>query len=186
VWYEHHIISGNYRLSEFQGAVLNAQLDRLGAQTKTRDRNGQYLAAKLAKLPGIHPQERTSECTRHSYHLFMLRIEAKDFGAPRGAVIKALQAEGIPCSAGYGFSLHRQPMFQKKAFGPYLPKAKLNYDKTNCPNSDLTSREQCIWLEQRLFLESKSDMDDIARAFEKIFENREALSAWTGKRARKP
>ena len=28
LWYEHHVISGNYRLGEFQGAVLNAQLDR--------------------------------------------------------------------------------------------------------------------------------------------------------------
>ncbi len=37
VWYEHHVISGNYRLGEFQGAVLNAQLDRLEEQTNTRD-----------------------------------------------------------------------------------------------------------------------------------------------------
>ncbi|MCL5098086.1 MAG: beta-N-acetylglucosaminidase domain-containing protein, partial [Candidatus Omnitrophica bacterium] len=48
-WYEHHVISGNYRLGEFQGAVLNAQLDRLEMQTRTRDRNGRYLAAKLSR-----------------------------------------------------------------------------------------------------------------------------------------
>src|SRR6266850_5440355 len=75
VWYEHHVISGNYRLGEFQGAVLNCQLDRLEAQTKARDRNGQYLAARLARLPGVQPQHRPAECTRHSYHLFMLRLD---------------------------------------------------------------------------------------------------------------
>ncbi len=178
VWYEHHVISGNYRLGEFQGAVLNGQLDRLEAQTEKRDRNGQYLAARLAKLPGIHPQKRSAACTRHSYHLFMLRIDSKRFGAPRAAVIKALQAEGIPCSAGYGFSLNQQPMFRNKAFGPFLPKAavRLNYRKTNCLNSDLICREQCIWLEQNIFLGSRADMDDIARAFEKVFENRGALN----------
>jgi len=187
IWYEHHVISGNYRLGEFQGAVLNAQLDRLEAQTKTRNRNGQYLASRLAKLPGLHPQRREADCTRHSYHLFMLRLEGDIFGAPRAAVIKALQAEGIPCSPGYGFSLHQQPMFRNKAFGPYLPKAaaKLRYEKTQCPNSDLICREQCVWLEQSLFLGSRADMDDLARAFGKVYENRDALNAWLQKQVGK-
>jgi dTDP-4-amino-4,6-dideoxygalactose transaminase len=178
VWYEHHVISGNYRLGEFQGAILNAQLDRLEAQARTRDRNGQYLAAKLSKLPGVHPQKRPADCTRHSYHLFMLRLEGAEFGAPRTAVIKALQAEGIPCSSGYGFSLHQQPLFRNKAFGPYLPKAsaKLDYRKVSCPNSDLICREQCVWLEQAFFLGSRADMDDIASAFKKIYEDRDALN----------
>src|SRR3954471_7005381 len=51
VWYEHHVMSGNYRLGEFQGAILNAQLTRLKAQTRMRDRNGAYLASRLARLP---------------------------------------------------------------------------------------------------------------------------------------
>jgi len=38
------------------GAVLNAQLDRLEAQTNTRDRNGRDLAARLSGLPGLHPR----------------------------------------------------------------------------------------------------------------------------------
>ena len=185
VWYEHHVISGNYRLGEFQGAVLNAQLDRLEAQTKTRDRNGQYLAACIAKLPGIHPQKRPAACTRHSYHLFMLRIDGSAFGAPREAVLKALQAEGIPCSGGYAISLHHQPMFRNKAFGPFLNKAsaRLDYRKTRCPNSDLICREQGVWLEQSIFLGSRADMDDIARAFEKVYESRDVLNAWSRKPA---
>jgi len=181
LWYEHHVLSGNYRLGEFQGAVLNCQLDRLEAQTRTRDRNGQYLAARLKQLPGILPQKRPMDCTRHSYHLFMLRLEGEAFGAPRSAVLKALQAEGIPCSAGYGFSLPRQPMFRNKAFGPYLPKAfaRLDYRKVHCPNSDLICSEQGVWLEQNLLLGSRADMDDIVRAFEKVYENRDALNRWS-------
>ena len=180
LWYEHHVISGNYRLGEFQGAILNAQLDRLKAQTITRDRNGQYLASRIAGLPGLHPQRRPIGCTRHSYHLFMLRMDGKKFGVPRPALLKALQAEGIPCSAGYGFSLHHQPMFRNKAFGPFLPQAsaRLNYAKTRCPNSDLICHEQGLWLEQSIFLGRQRDMDDIARAFEKVYANRDALNEW--------
>lgn len=179
LWYEHHVISGNYRLGEFQGAVLNRQLDRLEEQTRTRDRNGQYLASRMAALPGLHPQARQPDCTRHGYHLFMLRIDAAAFGAPRTAVLKALEAEGIPCSAGYGFSLPDQPLFRNKAFGPYLPNASrsLDYREARCPNSDLICREQGIWLEQNLLLGSREDVDDIVRAFEKVHEHRAALSA---------
>jgi dTDP-4-amino-4,6-dideoxygalactose transaminase len=179
-WYEHHVISGNYRLGEFQGAVLNAQLDRLEAQSQARDRNGQYLASRLATLPGIHPQRRPADCTRHSYHLFMLRLDHNAFGAPREAVVEALQAEGIPCTTGYGFSLHRQPLFRKKAFGPFVPKAsaRLDYTRTCCPNSDLVC-QQSIWLEHSMFLGSRADMDDIAHAWEKIYENAGSLNAWS-------
>ena len=111
----------------------------------------------------------------------MVRLVQTEFGAPRAAVLEALQAEGIPCSAGYGFSLHEQPVFRRKTFGPFLPNAsaRLDYSRTSCLNSDLICREQGVWLGQNLFLGSRVDMDDIARAFEKVFENREALNQWS-------
>jgi len=179
VWYEHHVIAGNYRLGEFQGAVLNCQLDRLEEQTIRRDMNGQTLASRLGALPGIHPQRRPAACTRHSGHLFMLRIDGAAFGVPRAAVLDALVAEGIPCSGGYGFSLPQQPLFRNKAFGPYLSAVSetLDYGLTRCPNSDLLCREQCIWLEQNLLLGPERDIDDVVRAFEKVYEHRVALNA---------
>jgi dTDP-4-amino-4,6-dideoxygalactose transaminase len=181
IWYEHHAVAGNYRLGEFQGAVLNAQLDRLDDQTATRDANGRALASRLAALPGLHPQERPASCTRHSYHLFMARLDAPVFGAPRAAVLDALRAEGIPCSAGYGWTLPRQPVFRDKAFGPYLTAAVSRLDYTaqadRCVNADLLCREQAIWLEQSLMLGSRADIDDIARAFEKVHEHRNELTA---------
>ena len=177
VWYEHHTISGNYRLGEFQGVILDCQLDRLEQQARTRDANGRYLAERVRPIPGLHPQARGEECTRHSYHLFMLRLDPGVFGVSRPAVLAALEAEGIPCSAGYGFSLPQQPLFQKKAFGPYLQsgRARLDYGSVRCPHSDLLCSEQAIWLGQNLLLGSQSDMDDIAGALAKVHEHRAAL-----------
>ena len=54
---------------------------------------------------------------------------------------------------------------------------RLDYSGTQCPTSDLICREQCIWLGQNLFLGARSDMDDIALAFEKVYEHRESLAA---------
>ena len=182
LWYEHHRISGNYRLGEFQGAVLNCQIERLEEQTATRERSGQQLAARLSAIPGIFPQARPAACTRHSYHLFMLHLDPARFGAPRTAVLRALEAEGIPCSAGYGFSLPDQPLFHNRAFGPYLAgrTATLDYGRTHCPNSDALCREHAIWLGQNLLLGSEDDVDDVARAFEKIYDHRAALAAAAG------
>lgn len=183
VWYEHHVISGNHRLGEFQGAILNCQLKRLESQTRTRDRNGKYLGERLARIPGLHPQKRTADCTRHSYHLFLLRIDASEFGAPREAVLRALQAEGIPCSAGYGYSLHHQPLFRNQAFGSYLPRPTTRRKPAlaACPNSDQICRDQAIWIEHNRFLGPLSDMKDIAVAFERIHEQRDALTDWARK-----
>ncbi len=180
IWYEHHTISANYRLGELQGALLNTQIERLAEQTMRRDANGRYLAQRLNQIPGLYPQKRPPQCTRHSYHLFMLRLVQQEFGAPRSAVVAALKAEGIPCSAGYAISLYDQPMFRNLAFGPYLPNAAehLDYSQVQCPNSDLLCHQQAIWIEQAMLLGVQSDMDDIADGMVKIYEQRESLQDW--------
>jgi dTDP-4-amino-4,6-dideoxygalactose transaminase len=178
IWYEHHVISGNYRLGELQGALLNSQLDRLQAQTATRDENGRYLAGRLAGIAGLSPQVRPESCTRHSQHLFMLRVDAEPFGASRAAVLAALQAEGIPCAGGYGYPLPDQPLFRNKAFGPYLADVRegLDFSRVSCPNSQRICREQGLWLDQSLMLGSRDDMNDIATAFAKVHAARHALA----------
>jgi dTDP-4-amino-4,6-dideoxygalactose transaminase len=178
VWYEHHVVSGNYRLGEFQGAILNCQLDRLQEQIDRREVNGQRLAKRLDALPGLYPQGRTAACTRHGYHLFMLRLDPQEFGAPRDAVLRALQAEGIPCSGGYGYPLPEQPLFRNKAFGPYLSGAagRLDYSTSRCPNATIVCAG-AIWLAHPLLLGERADVDDIADAFEKVYAHRARLAA---------
>jgi len=171
-WYEHFTIGGNYRLSEFQGAVLNAQWTRFDQQTSTRDANGKYLAQRIAQIPGLYPQRRGPECTRHSYHLFCFRVVAPEFGMSRDALIAALTAEGIPSLAGYLIPLYRQKLFENLAFGPYRGCQRahpdLDYRRTSCPNCETICYQQGAWLEQRLLLGTRADMDDIADALEKI------------------
>ena len=49
-FYSHYIYGSNYRLSEWQGAVLNAQLGRLDEQTARRHRNALLLDKLLAEI----------------------------------------------------------------------------------------------------------------------------------------
>ena len=181
LWYEHHVISGNYRLGEFQGAILNAQFDRFDAQARTRDANGARLAERLARIPGVCPQRRDDGCTRHGYHLFCFRLEETALGIPRTVFLEALSAEGIPCCTGYVVPLYRQPLFANLAFGPFTgyrqSRPDLDYAGVKCPNCESICHRQGAWLEQRLLLGTSADVDDIARAFEKIYSHRDRLAA---------
>ena len=180
-WYEHFGLGGNHRLSEFQGAVLNAQWERFEQQVVTREQNGRYLAQCLANIPGIHLQTRSSDCTRHGYHLFPFRLDVAEFGVTRAVFLKALAAEGIPAGAAYPIPLYRQPIFENQAFGPYLggrpARAKDNDRPIHCPNCETISFTQGVWLEHRLLLGQRQDMDDIAAAVEKIYRGRGRLTA---------
>ena len=53
-WYEHHRLGWNYRMTEFQAAILGAQLARMTEQSEQRLANGLYLNERLGRNPG-HP-----------------------------------------------------------------------------------------------------------------------------------
>jgi dTDP-4-amino-4,6-dideoxygalactose transaminase len=180
-WYEHHVVSANYRLNEFAGAVLNCQLDRLDAQTAARDANGRYLDEHLAIIPGITPQKRdAAAATRHAHHLYAFRFDEAVFDFPRSRFIEALAAEGIPASPGYVIPLHRQPMFLNRAFGPYTgyrsARPDIDVAAVGLPNCERISEREGVWLTQNMMLGTRTDLDDVIRAVERVYEHRHALA----------
>src|SRR5437868_8841066 len=68
-FYSHYIYGSNYRLSEWQGAVLNAQLGRLDEQTARRHRN--------ARLLDKRSEEHTSELQSRFDLVCRLLLEKK-------------------------------------------------------------------------------------------------------------
>ena len=178
-WYEHHLIGGNYRLSELQGALLLAQLTRLEQQTVRRDENGSYLSVQLAEIPGIRPQRRGPDVTRHAQHLYAFRYDAVAWDdVPRERFMEALNAEGIHVMAGYPMGLYAQPLFAKQAFGPYHgwrnARSELPYDPASFPVCEQVCRQAC-WLPQQLLLGDDADMRDIVNGVQKVYEHRAEL-----------
>ena len=56
-WFYHHVRYGsNLRMTEWQGAVLRAQLARYPAQLRRRDENAAALDLAIAEVPGLRPQ----------------------------------------------------------------------------------------------------------------------------------
>ncbi len=168
------INGSNHRMTEFQGALLGAQMTRLVAQTETRTANATYLTSLLKQIPGILPAEMYEGATRNAYHLYMFRYDRSHFsGLSREKFLKALQAEGIPCSSGYT-PLNKEPFVENtlssRAFKRiYTEKELSDYRERNrCPENDTLCNEEAVWLEQTMLLAGRSDMDQIAEAIRKI------------------
>ena len=54
-WYQHERLGWNYRLSEFHGALLRAQLTRVPEQMARRESNARYLDTHLAEYSRHYP-----------------------------------------------------------------------------------------------------------------------------------
>ncbi|MCS7041652.1 MAG: DegT/DnrJ/EryC1/StrS family aminotransferase [Bryobacteraceae bacterium] len=163
----------NLRLTEFQAALLLAQLTRLDGQVRTRSANGAYLTSLLEKIPGIRPAKQYAGCTLNAYHLYMFRYDAREFdGLPRETFLRALRAEGIPAAAGYS-PLNTQPFLKNtlnsRGYQRLFPEKILREwpERTACPANDRLCQE-AVWLTQNMLLGPRSDMDSIAEAIERI------------------
>jgi len=174
-WYEHPVMGCNYRMTEFQAAILLNQLKKLDAETARRNENGLYLAERLSKIDGIKPQKRDDRVTTHAYHLFITRYLAEEkTGVPRDVFMKAMAAEGIPLSVGY-LPLYRSGMFELDQnscpLGCGFYGKTVDYADLRLPNCEKLCDSEAMWLTQAVFLGSRKDMDDIADAFEKVMDN---------------
>lgn len=176
-WYEHILLGGNYRMSEFQAALLSAQFSRLEDQFQRREANGLFLNKALAAIPGIHPLSRGHGETRHGYYLYIFRYDPHAFdGLPRQMFLEALKAEGVPCSPGYDRPLYRQPVFTNRSFGPFtFSEAQYpDYSQVSCPVSEQSCQEAC-WLAHPLLSGEESDMQAIVDAITKVYDRHKDL-----------
>jgi len=88
------IQSGNYRSTEWQAAVLLAQLDAFPKQLAARERNVRYLDGALAEMPGIRTTLRRPQVTTQGLYGYIIRYDEAEFGGLPGAAFReALSAE---------------------------------------------------------------------------------------------
>lgn len=163
----------NLRMTEFQGALLLAQMTRIEAQARTRTENARHLTSLLKEIPGIAPARMYDGCTRNAYHLYMFRYDKTRFAnLPRAVFLKALAAEGIPAAGGYT-PLNTQP-FLKNVLASrgyqriFPPKVLAEWqERTRCPVNDRLC-EEAVWFTQTMLLAPRGAMDQIADAVRKI------------------
>jgi dTDP-4-amino-4,6-dideoxygalactose transaminase len=173
-----------YRMNEFEAAVLLGQWPGIQERFARRNKNAAYLTDRLKDVPGIRPQKLYEGTSNGSFYLYATSYLKEYFnGAERSKFLKAVAAEGVGLSGYIAQGLHREPwvehilnrpvykkMFSEKRLQQYR-------DENECPNCDKVCQEMAmIWASGPL-LGTKEDMDDVADAIIKVYENRDKLSS---------
>ena len=170
----------NYRMQQSQALILMSQMKRIEKDNDIRLSNALYLDKKLKAIPGIIPYKAAEGATRAVYHLYPFRyIKEKFNNVPREKFIQALNAEGIPCSTGYG-KQNKDGLIEEqltsKGYKRLFSEARLNQwrEENVLPGNDQLC-DQAVTFYQSILLGTKTDMDDIVNAITKIYENRASL-----------
>jgi dTDP-4-amino-4,6-dideoxygalactose transaminase len=176
-WYEHFVLGGNLRMTEFQAAILLGQMTRLEKQTLQRMRSADILAAELKRIPGIILLKDDPRMTRRAYHFFSFRVDLETMGIGHKKFIEALQAEGVQASLPYPHPLYKNPLFLRKGNGaqycpvscPYYGR-EMDYGKVCCPITEQLLSDT-VWISHTSLLAEENAIRDMAIAIRKVCEN---------------
>ena len=175
-FYSHFALGGNYRMTEWQGAMLLAQLARFPEQHRIRNSNALYLNAELAKLPGVIPQARDQRTTEQGYYCYVVRIDEARFGLSRDVIKAALAAEGIPLTASYP-TLHSVDAFA--ATDGFAPRHRGRRGWPEYRSLDLpVARDAAattLWFKHQLLMGTRDDAACVVEALAKIHANADEL-----------
>ena len=164
---------GNFRMQHFQAAILLQQFDKLRDDTARRRQNAARLSTSLKEIPGIVPA-RLPANSQAVWHLFPFRYEADKFqGLSREKFIRAMRAEGIPCSAGYREQYFDGLLDEAIASRGFkrLFSAKRLKDYRDSFQELKGNRDVCnttVGITQNLLLADPSEIDHIGEAIRKI------------------
>ncbi len=183
-WYDHAWLGSNLRMTEFQAALLLAQLGRLEAQLQRREASAAILDQALQGLPGIRLLAPARGMTRRSYHMYVFRIREADLGISRGRFIEALNAEGIPASVGWSRPLYANDLFRNAHQGPAhgirapLANKGVDYRLVSCPACKQVCQD-AVWIPQHVLLADPDKIHLAAEAIAKVVRRADSLrNSW--------
>ncbi|MGD9737065.1 MAG: DegT/DnrJ/EryC1/StrS family aminotransferase [Solirubrobacterales bacterium] len=182
-WYHHAVHGTNLRMTEWQGAVLRAQLERLPQQHRTREERGELLDAELGRLPGVRVQSGDPRMDSRARWAYGIHFDEEAFsGLSREGFEAALIQEGIPLGFRYP-SLNELELFRQGNFTPAGNGTPPSYPAGSLPQAEEAAANM-VWLDQRILLGTPEDTLDVARAIARIQASAGAVRLRTGKAAK--
>ncbi|MFJ8219159.1 UDP-4-amino-4,6-dideoxy-N-acetyl-beta-L-altrosamine transaminase [Bacillus cereus] len=152
-YYEMQFLGYNYRITDIQAALGLSQLSKLDSFIKIRKKyvdiyNKEFNCISEIIIPKQLPQ------IDSSWHLYIIRLNAKLLKSNRKEIYEALQKENIGVNVHY-IPVHLQPFYQK-----------LGYEKGICPQAEIVY-EEIITLP--LFPKmTEADVWDVIQAVRKV------------------
>ena len=181
-----NMLGYNFRLGEIECAMGISQLKKLKKFVDVRQYVAQRFNQALFNLPGLTIPYVMPNST-HSYYMYPLILDTNRIGLKREIVVRALQAEGVSGVTNGYQNIHLLPMFQhKKAYGskgfPWtsdICHREVSYAKGICPVAEKFHDESYLGFAMCLYDLTDIDVDLIAQAFHKVWNQLDTLKAIT-------
>ena len=155
-WYNEQVELGfNYRMTDFQAALLISQLGKLERFSKRREEIAEKYNEAFADMPELFVQHEIpeSDTTRH---LYILRLNLEKLSCDRRQFFDAMTAENI-CP-----QVHYLPVYLHSYY------EKLGYKKGLCPNAEKFYNE--VMSIPLFYSMTDEDVEDVIRAVKKVAE----------------
>ncbi|MFM7718544.1 MAG: DegT/DnrJ/EryC1/StrS family aminotransferase [Actinomycetota bacterium] len=170
----------NYRLGEFQAALLSVALERFPEQQAQRAEAGKRFEAEAAKVPGVRLMPADGRITRWSFYRYIVAVEPDAFaGRTHDVVCDALNAEGVGAWVGYE-PMSRYDLFQPSLSRMPVPVAhadRLDTSKMSFPVAEAAGLRESVYLDENIFRAGERGVLDAVEALAKIQRNAAELPA---------
>jgi len=170
----------NYRVTEFQAAVLLGQMEKIEGWVNLRQANLALLEAKLdAANAGVRAIPADPRVTRRGVYEAVLKYDAAAFhGLDREVFIKALAAEGVEMDGDFYEPLYQSELFRVSS--SQWPALAGRYGdgigpgSVRCPVAEKAVMES-LWLHHSYLMGNEHDVNTIVKAIIKVQQNSEEL-----------
>lgn len=162
--YKHTLWGTNARMSEFQGALLRTQFEKMKDQIEIRSENYKYFEKEIQKIPGVVLQKSDAFTNMHSHYMIMFYYNSVEYlGINIDEFVMRLCEAGIPATRAYE-PLHNLPVFKtmsNKKWRWYFT------DQNTCSNSEKI-RENVVCLPHYILLSDIRVIMQIVSIIKKI------------------
>ena len=171
-FYDHYIYGTNYRMTEYQAAVLLEQMKKFPAQHKLRNENAQYFMEKLNQIDGIKVMKPTPGTEMLGWYVYPFIFDPKKFrNMTRQDFYQKLNNNGIPTDNCYP-PLHGLHCFKYIDLRKGIDYSKANWghnksdDKYFPVVSDIYSRS--VEFPHEMLLASKTKLDSVVEIIKSL------------------
>ena len=156
-WYYEQISLGyNYRLTDFQSALIKSQLGKIGMFSRRRKEIVNKYNDAFKDIAELYLQKEIPE-SDSCRHLYIIRLNLDRLTCSRRQFFDAMAAENVQCQ------IHYIPVY----WFPYYQ--HLGYEKGICPNAEsIYEGIMSIPLYPKM---TDQDVDDVIHAVKKVIEN---------------
>lgn len=177
------IQSGNYRMTEWQAAVLLCQLGRFEEQMERKEQNARMLDEALGEIPGVEPMKLHPQVTRRNLYGYVLRYDEREFeGFSVGAFRKALSEE-----TGLAFEPPYRPLNTSPLYRPRTKRRhrlseeywdRIDPSRYSLPVAEHAYRNEAVRVLHQALLADPGELALVPEAVLRLHEHASDLVDW--------